>query len=258
MRLLLCLFLLLAPALAPGLARAQQTPPLQASVFAAASLTDVLGDVGKLWQQQGHPAPRLVFAASSTLAHQIEQGAPANIFASADEQWMNYLEKGGHIVAGTRHDLLGNDLVLIEPTASLKQVTIAKGFDIAAILGPNGRLATGDPAHVPVGLYAKQALTWLGVWDSVKDHIAGTEDVRGALLLVSRGEAPVGIVYATDAAVSPGVGIAGVFPADSHPPVTYPFALVKGGDTDEAKALLAFFASPAATAVFRKAGFSVK
>jgi molybdate transport system substrate-binding protein len=249
MRLLLCLALLLTPVLA----RAQT-----ASVFAAASLTDTLQAIGKLWEGQGHPAPKLVFAASSTLARQIDQGAPANIFASADEQWMDFLAKRNKIVADTRKNLLGNALVLIEPAATMKPVSIGPGFDLLALLGPNGRLATGDPAHVPVGIYARQALTKLGLWDKVQPRLATTEDVRGALLLVARAEAPAGIVYATDAAVSKDVAIAGTFPPDTHDPVTYPFAIVQGGDTSEARALLAFLSGPQAMAVFQRAGFVTK
>ena len=246
MRLLACLLVLL-----PGLAWAQP-----ATVFAAASLTNTLQAVGKLWQEQGHPEPKLVFAASSTLARQVEAGAPANIFASADEQWMNYLAQRDKIVADTRRNLLRNELVLVAPTPTAKPVTIAPGFDLMALLGADGRIATGDPAHVPVGLYAKQALTKLGLWDKVQPRVAATDDVRAALMLVARGEAPLGIVYATDAAVSPNVTIVGTFPADTHDPVVYPFAIVNGGDTPEARALLAFIAGPQARAVFQKAGFT--
>lgn len=224
-------------------------------IFAAASLTDALGEIGHLWVQAGHAAPRLSFAASSTLARQIESGAPASIFASADEQWADYLEKKDLLAAGTRRDLLANDMVVIAPAGRASPVSISAGTDWSALLGATGRIATGDPAHVPVGLYAKQSLTKLGAWDSLKDRIAGAEDVRGALLLVARGEAPVGIVYATDAAVSKDVAVIGTFPPDSHDPITYPFALVKAGDSAEARALLAFIAGPQARAVFLAKGF---
>jgi molybdate transport system substrate-binding protein len=249
MRFLLALCLLLAPLAA----RAQEL-----TVFAAASLTDAMKDVSAQWAKDGHQPLRLSFGASSTLARQIEQGAPANLFASADEKWMDYLADKKLIVADTRKDLLGNDLVLVVPADKPQHVTIGPGFDLLGLLGPNGRIATGDPAHVPVGLYAEQALKKLGMWDAVQPRLARTDDVRGALLLVERGEAPAGIVYATDAAVSKGVMVAGVFPANSHDPVSYPFAVVKAGDTPEARALMTFLAGPDARAIFDKRGFKVE
>ena len=150
---------------------------------------------GAVGRRRGHKPLRLSFGSSSTLARQIEQGAPANVFASADEKWMNYLVEKGLIVAGSRKDLLGNDLVLVVPATKPLHVTIGPDFDLAGLLGPNGRLAVGDPAHVPVGIYAKQALTKLGLWDSIAPRLARTDDVRAGLLLVERGEAPAGIVY---------------------------------------------------------------
>jgi molybdate transport system substrate-binding protein len=227
-------------------------------VFAAASLTDAMKDVAGLWVKAGHPALSLSFGASSTLARQIEQGAPANLFASADEKWMDYLAKGDLIAPGTRHDLLGNDLVLIVPATHPIHVDIGPGFDLSALLGPDGRLSTGDPAHVPAGIYAEQALRKLGLWDKVAQHIAAAPDVRSALLLVERGESPAGIVYSTDAAVSKAVSVAGVFPDSSHDPVTYPFAVVKAGDTPEARAYLAFLSTPAVREVWVKRGFKVE
>ena len=250
MRFVLLLLLALA---APLSAHAQQL-----TVFAAASLTDAMKDVAALWVKEGHPALSLSFGASSTLARQIEQGAPANLFASADEKWMDYLVDKKLVAADTRQSLLGNDLVLIVPADHPQHVTIGPGFDFAKLLGPAGRLATGDPAHVPVGIYAEQALRKLGVWDSVGPHLARTDDVRGALLLVERGEAPAGIVYGTDAAVSKGVMVAGVFPDSSHDPVSYPFAVTKSGDTPDARALLKFLAGPEARAVFVARGFKVE
>jgi molybdate transport system substrate-binding protein len=249
MRFLLLLCLLLAPLTA----RAQEL-----TVFAAASLTDAMKDVSAQWAKGGHQPLRMSFGASSTLARQIEQGAPANVFASADEKWMNYLADKKLIVADTRKDLLGNDLVLVVPADKPQHVTIGPNFNLVGLLGPNGRVATGDPAHVPVGIYAEQALKKLGIWDAVSPRLARTDDVRAALLLVERGEAPAGIVYATDAAVSTGVMIAGVFPANSHDPVSYPFAVVKSGDTPEARALMTFLAGPEARAIFDKRGFKVE
>ncbi len=228
------------------------------TVFAAASLTDAMKDISGLWQKQGHPALRQSFASSSTLARQIEQGAPANLIASADEKWIDYLASRNLLAADARKDLLGNDLVLIVPASNTTKITIAPGFDIASLLGAKGRIATGDPAHVPVGIYAEQALKKLGVWEKVADRLARTDNVRSALLLVERGEAPAGIVYGTDAAVSKAVAIAGTFPANSHDPITYPFAVTKAGDTPAARALLKFLAGPEARAVFVKYGFKVE
>jgi molybdate transport system substrate-binding protein len=249
MRFLLFLCILLAPIVA----RAQEL-----TVFAAASLTDAMNDVSAQWAKAGHQPLRLSFASSSTLARQIEQGAPANVFASADEKWMNYLTEKGLIAPGSRKDLLSNDLVLVVPASNPVHVTIGPNFDLAGLLGPNGRLAVGDPAHVPVGIYAQQALTKLGLWDKIAPRLARTDDVRAGLLLVERGEAPAGIVYGTDAAVSKAVVVAGIFPASSHDPITYPFAVVKSGDTPDAHALLTFLAGPQAREVFVKRGFKVE
>jgi molybdate transport system substrate-binding protein len=249
MRILLFLLLILAPLQA----RAQTL-----TVFAAASLTDAMKEISGLWLKDGHAVPRMSFDSSSTLARQIEQGAPVNVFASADEKWMDYLVKDNLIAPYTRHDLLGNDLVLIVPATRPIHVDIGPGFDLSALLGPNGRLSTGDPAHVPAGIYAEQALRKLGLWDKVATRLAAAPDVRSALLLVERGEAPAGIVYSTDATVSKAVMVAGVFPESSHDPITYPFALTKAGDTPEARAFLAFLSSPAAREVWVKRGFKVE
>jgi molybdate transport system substrate-binding protein len=227
------------------------------TVFAAASLTDAMKDVDALWEKAGHPALRFSFAASSTLARQIEQGAPADLFASADEQWMNYAQQHNLIVNGTRRDLLGNALVLVAPKDRAQKVDIGPGFDLMGLLGPDGRLAVGDPSNVPAGIYAKQALTKLGLWDKVQPHLASADSVRSALLLVERGEAPAGIVYGTDAAVSPGVAVIGTFPESSHDPITYPFAVTRTGDTKAAQALLDFLSGPQADAAFRARGFEV-
>lgn len=246
-RFLLAAFLLVAVP-----ARAQ---PL--TVFAAASLTDALKDIGKLWKGAGHSAIRFNFAASSTLARQIEQGAPANIFASADVQWMDYAASKALIAGDTRRNLLGNDLVLVMPKDRVRPVAIGPTLDIAALLGANGRLATGDPANVPAGMYAQQALSRLGLWNKIQSRLARSDSVRSALLLVERGEAPAGIVYATDAAIAPNVAIAGVFPDSTHDPIIYPFAVTTAGDTAEARAFLLFLAGPDAAQVFRARGFRV-
>jgi molybdate transport system substrate-binding protein len=244
---------ILAILLLPSQARAQEIV-----VFAAASLTDAMKDISGKWVEAGHRPLRLSFGSSSTLARQIEQGAPANVFASADEKWMDYLAEKQLIAAGTRKDLLGNDLVLVVPAGNPVRLTIGKGTGLTDLLGANGRLATGDPAHVPVGIYAEQALKALGMWDAISPRLARTEDVRAALLLVERGEAPAGIVYATDAAASKSVAIAGTFPADSHDPISYPFAVVKAGDTPDSHALLDFLTGPPARAVFVQRGFKVE
>ena len=242
----------------PNLCRAQasgQASPQGVTVFAAASLTEVFGDIGAAWEAAGHARLRTSFAASSTLARQIEQGAPAELFASADQQWADWLQQRGLLAPGTRRDLLTNNLVLVVPKASARTVVIGRDLDLNALLGFDGRIAVGDPAHVPAGIYAQQALTRLGLWTAVEPRLARSDSVRGALLLVERGEAPAGIVYSTDVAVSPTLAIAGVFPPGSHDPITYPFALVKGGDTPEARALLAFLDGPQARAAFERRGF---
>jgi len=236
-------------------ARAQQAP---LTVFAAASLTDVLQAIGKLWAATGQPAPRFSFASSSTLARQIEAGAPANLFASADEQWADWLQQSDLLVPETRRSLLTNSLVLIVPKDQARTVQVGPGLDLGALLGPDGRLATGDPSNVPAGIYAEAALKSLGVWDQVQPRLARADSVRAALLLVERGEAPAGIVYATDAAASPGVAIAGTFPPGSHPPVTYPFAVVRAYDTPAARAFLDFLAGPQARDIFIRAGFGLQ
>ena len=225
------------------------------TVFAAASLTDALRDIAQTWEAKGGAKLRFNFAASSTLARQLQQGAVANLFASADLQWMDWAAQQGLIVAATRRSLLGNGLVLVMPKDRAKPVRIEQGFDLMGLLGPGGRLTTGDPANVPAGIYARQALIKLGLWEAVAPRLAPAESARAALLLVERGEAPAGIVYSTDAAVAAGVAIAGTFPADSHEPIIYPFAVPKAGDTPAARALLDYIAGPEAAAAFRQRGF---
>ncbi len=225
------------------------------TVFAAASTTNALNDIGKLFAEKGMGKIVPVYASSSTLAKQIEYGAPANVFISADEPWMNHLEKRKMIVPGSRFDLLSNKLVLIAPADSaIKKVQIGPKLDLAKLLG-NGKLATGDPDHVPAGMYAKAALQKLGLWNGVESKLARTEDVRGALALVERGETPLGIVYSTDAAITPKVKIVGVFPANTHPKIVYPAALIAGKASPTAKKFLEFLKSPEAKAVFEKYGF---
>jgi len=249
MRWLALLFALLLP----GAAVAQDL-----TVFAAASLTDALQDVAHVWEAPGRPKLHFSFAASSTLARQIDQGATANLFASADQQWMNWAT-GRHLIADdTRRTLLGNTLVLVMPKDRVHPVKIGPGWDLMALLGADGRLATGDPDNVPAGIYAKQALTRLGLWSAVEPRLARAENVRSALLLVERGEVPAGIVYATDAAVAPGVAVAGAFPDNTHDPIAYPFAVTRAGDTPAARAFLDFLAGPEAGAIFAKRGFNTE
>lgn len=237
-----------------------QAPPQAAvpTVFAASSLQNVFEDIARLHQQQGLGTVRFAFGASSTLARQIEQGAPAAVFASADEAWMDHLEQRGLLAAGTRRALLGNRLVLVVPASNPVQVALKPGVDLGALLGPRGRWVTGDPAHVPVGRYAQQALTHLGAWGMAQSRLVRAENARVALAFVERGEAVAGVVYETDAALSPRVRVAGVFPAGSHAPISYPVATVAAHDSPGARAFLRLLGSDAAREVFRRHGFTVR
>ena len=223
------------------------------TVFGAASLTNVLQDLGDAFTKETSMAVKFSFAASSTLARQIENGAPADIFMSADSDWMNYLQDRHLIQDATRHDIVGNRLVLIAPADSTVRLKIGPDFALAAALG-QGRLATGDPAAVPVGRYAQAALTKLGVWKDVENRIVRADSVRAALTFVDRGEAPLGIVYETDALVDKKVRVVDVFPADSHQPIIYPLALTRVAQPGAAR-FAAFIASPAAAQIFKSYGF---
>jgi molybdate transport system substrate-binding protein len=244
------------PALSLLPVAASSQPAAPVTVFAAASLTDSLKQVADAYKARTGTAITLSFGASSSLARQIEQGARADIFLSADTNWMEYLQKKGLIADGTRKDLLGNQLVLVAASNARPVAKIAPHFDLAGALG-DGRLALADPASVPAGKYAKTALIALGVWDSVSTKVANAENVRVALEYVARGEAPYGIVYATDAKVAPAVHVAGIFPEDSHPPIVYPAALTKTASPG-ARAFLDFLGSAQARAIFEKAGFSIR
>ena len=224
-------------------------------VFAAASLKTALDRIAAAWRTETGEAATISYAASSTLAKQIENGAPAELFISADEDWMDYLQERQLIDPKTRIDLLGNRLVLIAPAATGSSTKIAPGFPLAALLG-DGRLAMADPGAVPAGRYGRAALEKLGVWSTVEHRIAAAENVRAALLLVARGEAPLGIVYQTDAAAEPGVRIVGTFPPDSHPPIVYPMALTPAAGA-EARELAAYLRGPAAGALFEGQGFTM-
>lgn len=226
------------------------------TVFAAASLQNAMDQIAALYQQKTGKTVKFSFASSGALARQIEQGAPAGIFASADEQWMDHLAKANLIVADTRKSLLGNRLVLITPAASTAKVDLKPGFDLAGLLGADGRWATGDPASVPVGRYAQEAFTSLGVWDFAQKRLVKAENVRVAMAFVERAEVPAGVVYETDAAVSSKVRIAGVFPENTHKPVTYPFAVIGKHDSPAAREFLAFMGSSDAAAIWKKYGFT--
>ena len=223
-------------------------------VFAAASLTNALNDIGAEYVKDGHPKPSLAYAASSALAKQIEAGAPTDVFASADLTWMDYLDQRGRIAKGTRRSLLGNTLVLIVPKGKPVPVQMAAGFDFASAF--TGKLCTGEPGVVPVGIYAKASLQKLGWWNALQGRIVGTDDVRTALAFVERGECPVGIVYATDAKVSSKVDVQATFPEDTHKPIVYPFGAVTGA-RPEATAFLEYVSSsPKAAAIFERYGFT--
>lgn len=243
---------ILSSTLAPAEARAEG----RVTVFAAASMKTALDAANAAYARDKGVEVAVSYAASSALAKQIEAGAPADIFISADQDWMNYLADKALIRNDSRHDLLGNRIVLVAARQGAKPVDIGPGFDLKSLLG-GGRLAMGAVDSVPAGKYGKAALEKLGVWGSVAAQVAGAENVRAALALVSRGEAPYGIVYATDAAADPGVTVVGTFPQDSHPPIIYPAALLAGSTSPAAAAYLEYLRSPAAAPYFQSQGFTV-
>jgi molybdate transport system substrate-binding protein len=226
-------------------------------VFAAASLRDALDEADALYRRDSGARVTVAYAASGALARQIEAGAPADLFISADLGWMDYLEERRLIAAGTRRNLVGNGLVLVAPADAAQLVDIHPGFDLLGRLG-GGRLAMGQPRSVPAGRYAEEALTALGVWDVARRHAAYAESVRAALALVASGEAPLGIVYRSDAAAAPGVRIVATFPPGLHAPIVYPIAVTAGArDPATAAAYIAFLAGPVAQAAFAKQGFAL-
>jgi molybdate transport system substrate-binding protein len=245
-------FALIATVMSP--AAAQTRPPL---VLAAASLQESLTAVADAWSRQHHARPVLSFAASSSLARQIVAGAPADLFLSADEDWMDDVAAKGLLRPGSRVSFLTDQLVLIAPATSATRLTIRRGFPLARAIG-TGRLAMADPDAVPAGRYGKASLMALGVWPAVQRRLARGESVRAALALVERGEAPFGIVYATDARASAKVRIVGLFPAASHPPITYPVALLKAAASPDADGFRRFLLSPTGKAIFRRYGFTTK
>ncbi|MDR2216044.1 MAG: molybdate ABC transporter substrate-binding protein [Nevskiaceae bacterium] len=226
------------------------------TVFAAASLSDVLEPIGRAYTAATGNAVRFSFASSAVLARQIQSGAPADVFFSADQQWMDYLQARGLIDEGSRRDIVSNTLVLVAPFDSAVKLSIQPGFALAQQLGARGRLAVADPQSVPAGRYAQAALESLGVWNDVTNRLVPADNVRTALNFVARAEAPLGIVYGTDARATPKVRVVGVFPAASHPPITYPAAIVtKAKATPTAREFLDYLASPPARQQFDRAGF---
>jgi molybdate transport system substrate-binding protein len=249
---LLALVLLLVGAIAP--AGAQPRGPL---VLAAASLQESLNAAADGWAHKGHPRPVISFAASSALARQIEAGAPADLFISADEEWMDYVANRRLVREGTRVSFLFNNLVLVAPAASPVRLSIGPNFPLARALG-TGRLAMADPDTVPAGKYGREALTRLGVWASVQDKVARAENVRAALALVSRGEAPLGVVYTTDALADHGVRIVGIFPPRSHTLISYPVAALTASTNPEAEGFRRYLLSAEGKAVFHRFGFGTR
>ena len=247
------LVLSLVIALAPPAAAARQRP----LILAAASLQEAMNAAADGWAGKGHPRPRISFAGSSALARQIEAGAAADLFVSADEAWMDEVERKGLLRSRTRVSFLGNALVLIAPRNSSTKLSIGPGFPLARALGA-GRLAVANPKGVPAGIYARQALTRLGVWGSVSGKLAPAENVRAALALVSRGAAPLGIVYATDARAEPDVRVVGTFPPTSHETISYPVAILKASHNPDAEGFRRFLLSAEGKAIFRRFGFRTK
>ena len=223
-------------------------------VFAAASLTDAVGEIDQAYSAKTGIEVKASFAASSALARQIESGARAEVFFSADEDWMDYLAQRDLLQPGTRHEVVGNRLVMIAPVDSTAKIDIRPGFSVASVLGDNGRIATGDPDSVPVGKYARAALTRLGAWDAIAPRLVRAENVRAALAYVARGEARLGIVYSTDAQAEKRVKVVGIFPADSHPAIRYPIAATTAATADGTQ-YVDFVRSKQSQAIFRKYGF---
>jgi molybdate transport system substrate-binding protein len=226
------------------------------TVFAAASLRNALDAANAAWQKETGNETTVSYAASSALAKQIEAAAPADLFISADLAWMDYVAEKKLIKEDTRSNLLGNRIVLVAPKDKASTVEIKEGFDLAGLVG-EGKLAMGAVDSVPAGKYGKAALEKLGAWSAVEGKVAGAESVRAALALVSRGEAPYGIVYQTDAAADPGVAIVGTFPEDSHPPIIYPVAILSESQSTAAAAYLDFLKSDKAAPFFTEQGFTL-
>jgi molybdate transport system substrate-binding protein len=234
--------------------RAADAPDQELLVFAASSLTNALDDIGKAYTQQTQQPVKFSYAASSALARQLEAGARADAFFSADLEWMDYVQARNLIDRSSRRNVLSNRLVLVAPADSKIELKIAPGFALAEALGSSGRLATGDPDSVPVGKYARSALTSLGVWNDVADRLVRADNVRSALAFIARGETPLGIVYETDARVEERVRIVDFFPADSHSPIVYPVAVTSKA-RPAARQFVEFLQSAPAQEIFKKYGF---
>lgn len=234
-------------------ARSQEQPRRELLVLAASSLTQVLGELSTAWEKSSGVPVKLSFASSSVLARQIEAGSRADVFVSADQEWMDYLQARNLIDESSRHNLAGNRLVLIAPADSKLQLSIAPGFRLREALG-SGRLSTGDPQTVPAGRYARSALISLGIWDEVADRLVSADNVRSAMMFVARGEAPLGIVYATDARLDRNVRVVDTFPANTHAPITYPAAATVAARRESA-AYLEFLGGRDAAVVWKKFGF---
>ena len=247
---------LLGLALAGGNVQAQDRGPL--TVFAAASLKESLDEAAAAYEKSTGQAVRVSYAASSALARQIEQGAPADAFLSADLDWMDYLQQRELIDTDTRRNLLGNTLVLIAPASGdTKPVALKPGIDLLPRLGGHGRIALALTASVPAGKYAKAAFTSLGTWNALAPRVAEAENVRAALMLVARGETPLGVVYGSDARAQPAVRVVATFPENTHPPIVYPVARIAASRHPEAAKFVRWLSTPAAARIFRTHGFKV-
>lgn len=244
---LLCLFVVPATAQAAG---------DRLLVFAAASLKNAMDDVATAYEQDHDVDVKVSYAGSSTLARQIERGAPAEVYVSANQDWMDKLESDALIAPDSRIDLLANSIVLVAPAGSDVSIEIAPGFALVDRLG-DGYLAMANTDAVPAGIYGRQALTSLGVWDTLSGHVAQADDVRAALALVARGESPLGVVYSSDAVAEDDVRVVDTFPADSHDPIIYPAAILQGVDNPQAKPFMAYLQSEAAGRTFKKWGFGL-
>ena len=239
-----------------GLSRPALAQTAPVTVFAAVSLKDVLEEAGQAFMAAGGPDVRFSFAASSAIAKQIENGAPADLFASADLRWMEYATQKKLIQPETRINLVGNNLVVVAPLVSPLVKLDLTTEALTKALG-DGRLAIGEVNSVPVGLYTKAALQKLGLWGVVENHLAQTENVRAALVFVARGEVPLGIVYATDAKADPIVKVVATIPSDSHEPIVYPFAVTTSAKGEGAAQFLAYLKGPSGKTIFEKFGFPV-
>lgn len=253
-------YALLAIVLAFGLPAATASTPAAADdvvVFAAASLKNALDDIVASYQGETGKTVKVSYEGSSTLAKQIEQAAPADIFFSADLAWMDYVQERNLIVPETRRTLLGNAIVLVAPADSDASIELAPNADLVSLLGSDGLLAMANTDSVPAGKYGKAALTSLGIWDSVSSRIVQADNVRAALAFVAKAEAPLGIVYSTDANAEPAVKIIAAFPDDSHPPIVYPVALTASSTNADARAFLEYLESDTAVPAFEKQGFTI-